>query len=395
MSENEQTGQQGQYVGPVSPSGSPDTGVPAESEVGATPTGGGRRPHGDQAALSWSKGWAKPGRNRDRRTGGRARGGRDESVMVPDADFRSYYGRAILKPPTWTHDIAIYLFTGGLAAGSSLLAAGADLTDRPTLRRSARGTAMGALLASTYFLIADLGRKERFHHMLRVAKPTSPMSAGTWILSGYGPLAGAAAMAELAPLLPERGVLGLMRRLAPPVGRLSGLGAATFAPALATYTAVLFADTAVPSWHEAYRELPFVFGGSALAAGAGAGMVLVPVAEAGPARKVALLGAAVELAAGTRMERGHGLLSEPYENGEPGKQLRAARALTAVGAVSALLGGRSRLLSGVSGTSLLAGSLLTRLGVFGAGVASTKDPKYVVVPQRERLERGEPARSGT
>jgi hypothetical protein len=48
----------------------------------------------------------------------------------------------------------------------------------------------------------------------------------------------------------------------------------------------------------------------------------------------------------------------------------------------------------VSGTSLLAGSVLTRFGVFEAGVASAKDPKYVVVPQRERLERGEPARSG-
>jgi hypothetical protein len=31
--------------------------------------------------------------------------------------------------------------------------------------------------------------------------------------------------------------------------------------------------------------------------------------------------------------------------------------------------------------------------VFEAGVASTEDPKYVVVPQRERLNNRQPARS--
>ena len=53
----------------------------------------------------------------------------------------------------------------------------------------------------------------------------------------------------------------------------------------------------------------------------------------------------------------------------------------------ALLGRRSRLLSGLSGAALLAGSLATRFGVFEAGGASARDPKYTVVPQRERLER--------
>src|SRR5207237_1975851 len=134
-----------------------------------------------------------------------------------------------------------YLFTGGLAAGSALLAAGADLTGRPGLRRVGRLTALGALGASTYFLVNDLGRPARFHHMLRVAKPTSPMSVGTWILAGFGPAAGLAAAAEVVP--------GLVPR---PAGRLAGLAAAGLAPALATYTGVLIADTAVPSWHEAY-----------------------------------------------------------------------------------------------------------------------------------------------
>ncbi|HEY0486683.1 MAG TPA: NrfD/PsrC family molybdoenzyme membrane anchor subunit [Mycobacteriales bacterium] len=326
------------------------------------------------------------GRRPRKRRGGRSA----EELQVPPADFRSYYGRPIVKAPVWSHDIAAYLFTGGLAAGSSLLAAGADLSGRTKLRRATRVTSLGALLASTYFLVADLGRPERFHHMLRVAKPTSPMSVGTWILSAYGGAAGVAAVSELAPVLPSRGVLGLVRRILPFAGRAAGLAAAATAPPLATYTAVLLANTAVPSWHEAYPELPFVFAGSALASGAGAGLIAAPVSEAGPARRLAVAGAALELAATHRVEHGMGLLSEPYHEGKAAPFMKAARTLTALGAVGAVLGRRSRVISALSGAALLGGSLATRFGVYEAGVASAKDPKYTVVPQRERLAAGRP-----
>ncbi|MET8374029.1 NrfD/PsrC family molybdoenzyme membrane anchor subunit, partial [Micromonospora profundi] len=150
------------------------------------------------------------------RRGGRRGGG--EELRVPEAEFTSYYGRPILKAPVWKWDIAAYLFTGGLAAGSSLLAAGGQVTGRPTLRRAGRVTALAAVSASAVFLIRDLGRPARFHHMLRVAKPTSPMSVGTWILTAFGPAAGVAAIAEGAGLLPRRGMLGLAGRALPPVG---------------------------------------------------------------------------------------------------------------------------------------------------------------------------------
>jgi hypothetical protein len=327
------------------------------------------------------------GRPRKKRGGG---GHSGEQLNVPPAEFRSYYGRPIIKPPVWHHDIAAYLFTGGLAAGSSLVAAGADLTGRPALRRAGRITSLGALLASAYFLINDLGRPERFHHMLRVAKPTSPMSMGTWILSAYGGAAGVAAVSELAPVLPRRGLLGLVRKVLPFSGRAAGLAAAATAPALATYTAVLLADTAVPSWHEAYPELPFVFAGSALASGAGAGLIAAPLSESGPARRLAVAGAALELAATHRVEHGMGLVSEPYREGKAAPLLKAARTLTALGAAGAVLGRRSRVVSILAGTALLAGSLATRFGVYEAGMQSARDPKYTVVPQRERLEAGRP-----
>ena len=318
-----------------------------------------------------------------RRGGGR---GGDRS-MVPPAEFRSYYGRPIVKAAVWHHDIAAYLFTGGLAAGSALLAAGGDATGRPALRRAGRVGALGAVLASTYFLVNDLGRPERFLHMLRVAKPTSPMSMGTWIFSAFGVTAGAAAVAEAAPLLPERGVLGVARKLLPPVGTAGQYGAAVFAPALATYTAVLLADTATPSWHAAYPELPFVFAGSALASGAGVGLLAAPAEQAGPARRMAVLGAAMELYGAHRVETTKGILSEPYAEGKAGKLLRAGRTLTALGVAGALLGRRSRVVSALSGLSLLTASLATRFGIFEGGLASARDPKYTVVPQRERLAR--------
>jgi Polysulphide reductase, NrfD len=319
--------------------------------------------------------------------------------MVPPADFRSYYGRPIVKAPVWKHDIAAYLFTGGLAAGSALLAAGGGATGRPALRRAGRITALGAVAASGYFLVNDLGRPERFLHMLRVAKPTSPMSVGTWIFSAFSAAAGAAAVAEAAPLLPERGALGLARKLLPPIGTAGQYGAAVLAPALATYTAVLLADTATPSWHEAYRELPFVFAGSALASGAGVGLIAAPTDQAGPVRRMAICGAALELYGAHRIETANGILSEPYRDGRPGRLLRAGRALTALGVAGAVLGRRSRVVSALSGLSLLTASLATRFGIFEGGVASARDPKYTVVPQRERLARqaaagGGPAAAG-
>src|SRR3954470_23019876 len=115
-------------------------------------------------------------RDQPRRRARRRRGdeGSREQSMVPRAEFRSYYGRPVLKPPVWEWKVPAYLFTGGLSAGSAMLAAGADLTGRPALRKAGAVGSLAALLASMYFLVEDLGRPERLHHMLRVAKPTSP-----------------------------------------------------------------------------------------------------------------------------------------------------------------------------------------------------------------------------
>jgi formate-dependent nitrite reductase membrane component NrfD len=304
--------------------------------------------------------------------------------MVPDATFTSYYGRPVVKASPWKNDIPAYFFLGGLAAGSSLLAAGADLTGRDELRRVMRIGAMASVSAGTAALIHDLGKPSRFLNMLRVAKPTSPMSVGTWILTAFGPMAGIAGTAELVLLLPPR-----MRSLAGPVtfaARPAGLLAAALAPGLATYTGVLLADTATPAWHAAHRDLPFVFAGSAAMAAGGLGMMGSSTAQAGPARRLAIGGMVVDLVAERRMEGSMGLSAETLRTGHARLLMRTSRALAVGGIVGAACGRSSRTLSLLSGAALVAASACTRFGIFEAGQQSARDPRFTVAPQRERLD---------
>ena len=328
---------------------------------------------------------------RGREGGRRRRGGGGERRMVPDATFSSYYGRPVVKASPWQADIPAYLFLGGVAAGSAMLGAGGDLTGRPGLRRAGRLAAVGAIGASFVALVHDLGKPSRFANMLRVAKPTSPMSVGTWILSGFAPLVGVAGAAELVPAerMPRglRGPSRLLRRGARPAGVASAL----VAPAVASYTAVLLSDTATPTWNAARDELPFVFAGSAAAASGGVAMILTPRAQAGPARRLARGGAMLDLVAGHRMEARLGVTAETLRTGRAGQLMRASKGLTMFGAAGSLLAGRSRIAAVVSGVALTAGSACTRFGIFEAGQASARDPKYTVVPQRDRIRRGESA----
>ena len=305
----------------------------------------------------------------------------DEQLMVPDVEFTSYYGRPVIKEPAWgIPDVPGYLFLGGLAGASSVLAAGSQLSGYHKLARVGKIGALCAISLSAAALVHDLGRPGRFVNMLRVFKPSSPMSVGSWLLAGYGPVAGAAAACEVTGILPG-------------AGRAATLGAGLLGPGIATYTAALLCDTAVPAWHEGYREMPYVFAGSAASAAGGLGLLAVHPADAEPARDLAILGAAVELIAKrqllARLASGERSLAGPYEEGTTGAILRLAEFLTAGALAGAVLGGRSRAVSALSGASLVAASAMTRFGIFQAGMASARDPKYTIVPQRRRRdERG-------
>jgi formate-dependent nitrite reductase membrane component NrfD len=310
---------------------------------------------------------------------------RGEQLMVDRADFQSYYGRPVIKKPTWSaQDIASYLFLGGLAGASSALAAAAELTGRPRLAHGAKIGAAAAIGGSLFGLIHDLGRPSRFINMLRVFKVTSPMSVGSWILSAYGPLNGIAAASTVTGRVPR-------------IGRTATIGAGILGPAVATYTAPLIADTAVPVWHGAYREMPFLFAASASCAASGWGMLIAPTDQTGPARRMAMVGAAADYAVLRRIhERLGNDGAEPLRIGRAGKLMRAAQALTLGGAVISQIGGASRVggrerraAAALGGAALMAGSACTRFGIFYAGIASAEDPRYTVGPQREQMARRE------
>ncbi|MBK0417626.1 polysulfide reductase NrfD [Leucobacter sp. CSA1] len=332
----------------------------------------------------------RSGGRRKRRGGGTGPGGADgsrEMAMVPEAEFASYYDRPIVKPPPWEEPIGIYLFLGGVAGGSSLLAAGAQFTGNEKLRRNSRLAAIGAAGLGAVALIVDLGRPERFLHMFRTFKITSPMSVGSWILGAFSAGAGVAAAAEVDRMTRRRLPLGPLRKLLNLAEKPAGVVSAAFAAPLAAYTGVLLSDTANPTWNAAKEDLSFVFVSSASLASGGLGMITTPVEDARPARMLAVVGSAAELAASEFMERRMDpVAAEPLHQGRAGRMHAWSKRLAAVGGAGALFAGRSRVVAVASGAALLAASALTRFAVLHAGLESTKDPRYVIEPQKRRLE---------
>ncbi len=282
-------------------------------------------------------------------------------------DGVGYYGKPIVAAHVWKDYIGWYFFTGGLAGASSTIAAVADLAGRPRLARHARRAAMVGLLPSPVLLIADLGRPARFANMLRVLKPSSPMSVGSWLLAAYSPFAVGAAATDL---------LGV----APRVRRASTVVAGLIGPGIATYTGVLVADTATPVWHEARRELPMLFAASA-AASAGAVTTVFASISGRPESSAVRIGAAAaiaEVAMSTVMRKRLGDL-DTYRSDSRARALdRASRTLSIAGAIVLTVGRRQRLTSVLGATAVAAGSVCERLAVLRAGTASANDPRAVL-----------------
>jgi Ni/Fe-hydrogenase subunit HybB-like protein len=301
-------------------------------------------------------------------------GGADARAQ-PAQPRDSYYGQPVIKEPVWTPEIPWYFFFGGLAGASGTLAL---LCQRrhPGLARRAWLTSMAGLTISPALLISDLGRPARFLNMLRMFKVTSPMSVGSWVLAASGAATAAPAIHAATGRLP------LLARVSRPFAGLLGLP-------LATYTGALIAQTSVPVWHEPRRELPALFGaGAAVSAGAAA-LALAPVRQAGPARRLAVLGAIAELSLVAGMEHRLDELAEPYHEGSAAAYGQAARALTAAGAiVVAGAARRSRAAALAGSAALLAGAICERWSVFKAGFQSARDPRYTVAAQRRRVLRG-------
>jgi hypothetical protein len=156
-----------------------------------------------------------------------------------------YENKPVTKVPGWHGIIAWDALLNGMAMGLYLAAAVSELAAPAVFMRVAKvayPVALALLLVDLVLLVLDLGDPLRFHHMLRVFKPSSPMSLGTWCLTIFSlPLTAAAALSVLANLGWD---FEWARLLAVVLGLLPGFGAAA-------YKGVLLSTNAQPGWKDA------------------------------------------------------------------------------------------------------------------------------------------------
>lgn len=307
-----------------------------------------------------------------------------------------YYGRPLLKRPHWLWEIIVYFFVGGVAGGSSVVAAVASRfgspEDEPIVRVGRYLALLGAIV-SPVLLILDLGVPRRFHHMLRIFKTRSPMSVGSWILTGFGSFTGLAASVQAA----RDGLLGvgrLARGLALlPGWFLDGMGS-LFGFFLSGYTGVLLTGTAVPLWAKAKRYMGPLFLTSALSTAVAAiSLVLALGGNASASaleklrrtEKMALLG---ELGLLLAMKGSLGTVGDPLWKG---KYRDVSRFVLGGGLIVPLLlhlsigrmGRRmARLVTLLSSLLVLAGGFAMRYEIIMAGRESADDPEALLSTQR-------------
>lgn len=280
-----------------------------------------------------------------------------------------YYRLPLLKEPVWIWSVPAYFYLGGIAGGSAVLAAAAH--GRRPLKKLAEACRLLAFFGTTVgpaLLTWDLGRKLRFVNMLRVFRPTSPMSIGSWSLAGTGFLA------TLTLLLGER-----------PEGRVVAWGLAGGGLMLAGYTGVLLGNTANPLWLQTRRELPVLFTASAIA-GTAATLEMLPVNETEEkvVRELGVMGKVAELAAIAATERAaarHSQVEKALRQGRSASLWRGAKAFIAAGMVVSMFPGRWRGKHLLAGGLTTVGSVMLRYALLEAGKASAREPQAVFAMQ--------------
>lgn len=187
-----------------------------------------------------------------------------------------YENMVVTKVPGWHGIIAWDALLNGMAMGLFLAAAVSELAAPAVFMRVAKvayPVSLLLLLVDLGLLVMDLGDPLRFHHMLRVFKPGSPMSVGTWCLTIFSlPLTAAAGLSVLAMLGWD---FEWARILAVALGLLPGFGSAA-------YKGVLLSTNAQPGWKDA-RWLGGYLTNSALLMGCGEFLILSAVMGQPPA----------------------------------------------------------------------------------------------------------------
>lgn len=322
---------------------------------------------------------------------------------VADATRDSYYGLPVVHSPHWKWLIILYFFLGGISSASYVIACVAELFGGPDgdrIKRTGRYLALATLIPSPWLLIADLGRPERFHHMLRVLKLRSPMSVGTWGLSIYGVFVTLSVVLQAA----QDGLLNWVpkvRKLTEPLPcTLINAVGAVFGFFVGGYTGVLLGITAIPIWARNALLLGPLFLSSAMSS-ASAAIALALALPRGTSEQslrrlerldtMALL-AELGLILAARSNGGP-TISRPIRQGRLGQLFRwgvlGAGILVplALQLWSAISGRRARGQTILASLLTLAGGLCLRYVMVMAGHASAADPQATFELTRRRSRR--------
>jgi formate-dependent nitrite reductase membrane component NrfD len=236
-----------------------------------------------------------------------------------------------------------------------------------------------SLLAPTIgsaLLVYDLHTPKRFYNMLRIAKKTSPMSIGTWILMGFS---GFAMLGAAAQFLADRTSGGPKASWLARLATLAHLPAGLLGMGLSTYTASLLSSTSTPLWAAAPRWMAVRFGSSSVASGAAA----LSLGERSPRNRraldaIAIAALSAELAATIASHRRYEQtgVAGSLEGGWGTAEKLGATGLGVVLPLGMLAASRRRpgLLSNAASLAILAGSLLLRVSMMSAGDTSASDP---------------------
>jgi Polysulphide reductase, NrfD len=287
----------------------------------------------------------------------------------------SYHGNPVLKPPTWTWQVPLYFFVGGVAGISAVIALAAHLFGNAELMRAGLWIGFLGALISAPLLIADLGRPARFLNMLRVFKLRSAMSVGAWTLAGFSSAVGLAVVCQELILAGYGNDFWLVLEWVAEISAaLSGL-------ILASYTSVLLGVTAIPVWSENRKLVPVVF----LAGGLGSAAAvlellgfLVPVTQF-----IGIVASAVETLVAIMIELRGRYVDRPLREGAVGWLTRAGAALA--GPTSLLLRifwGHSSVARYVAAVCFVIGALTSRYAWIVAGRVSARDPQALFRIQR-------------
>jgi len=270
-----------------------------------------------------------------------------------------------IKGPVWVWSIPAYFFVGGIGGAAMTMGMTAQVFGArgmgPFDQRCRWTGAVAGGLGSA-LLVFDLGRKTRFLNMLRVFRPTSPMSVGSWVLALATPLSLASAVLPVCSL-----------------SYAAGIGSGLLGIPLATYTGVLIGNTVVPLWSATRRTLPILFGASAVASMASL-FELMPLdrRERRIVHRFGTMGRIAEITAAAALEReAHAVPGaiRPLRDGFSGTLWNAATICAVAGlAVSAIPGNHraKRIATGVLG---LAGGVAVRFAIFYGGKRSAREAR--------------------